>query len=90
MPQERKTLTGRDYSAAEVFELERERIFCRATGSMPAAPSEAPEPGDFFTVDVAGESVLVLRGRRTASCAPSTTSAATAAPGSATRRRPAT
>ena len=29
MPQERKTLTGRDYSAADVFELERERIFAR-------------------------------------------------------------
>ena len=29
MPQERKTLTGRDYSAAEVFDLERERIFAR-------------------------------------------------------------
>ena len=27
MPQERKTLTGRDYTSAEVFELERERIF---------------------------------------------------------------
>ena len=60
MPQERKTLTGRDYSAAEVFDLERERIFAR--NWFYAGRAEGlDEPGDFVAVDVAGESVIVLR-----------------------------
>jgi len=60
MPQERKTLTGRDYSAADVFDLERERIFAR--NWFYAGRAEGlDEPGDFVAVDVAGESVIVLR-----------------------------
>ena len=55
-----KTLTGRDYSAAEVFDLERERIFAR--NWFYAGRAEGlDEPGDFVAVDVAGESVIVLR-----------------------------
>jgi nitrite reductase/ring-hydroxylating ferredoxin subunit len=60
MPQERKTLTGRDYSAAEVFDLERERIFARSWFYAGRAEG-LDEPGDFVAVDVAGESVIVLR-----------------------------
>jgi glycine betaine catabolism A len=58
----RTTLPGRDYHAAEVFDLERERIFFREW-MYAARADEAPEPGDFVTVDVAGESVVVGRGK---------------------------
>jgi phenylpropionate dioxygenase-like ring-hydroxylating dioxygenase large terminal subunit len=57
---ERNTLPGRDYHAAEVFDLERERIFAR--NWFYAGRAEGLDaPGDFVTVDVAGESVIVLR-----------------------------
>jgi glycine betaine catabolism A len=55
-----KTLRGRDYHAADVFDAERERIFAR--NWYYAGRDEAlVEAGDFVTVDVAGESVIVLR-----------------------------
>ena len=55
------TLPGRDYHASAVFELERERIFFREWMYV-ARSSEAPEPGDFVTIDVGGESLLLVRG----------------------------
>jgi glycine betaine catabolism A len=58
----RPTLPGRDYHAQDVYELERERIFFRSW-MYAARADEAPEPGDFVTVDVAGESVLLVRGK---------------------------
>ena len=57
----RPTLPGRDYHAPAVFELERERIFFREWIYV-ARSDEAPEPGDFVTIDVAGESLLLVRG----------------------------
>jgi Rieske 2Fe-2S family protein len=57
-----KTLPGRDYHDPAVFELERERIFARNWFYAGRADTLA-EPGDFVTVDVAGESVIVLHGR---------------------------
>jgi Rieske 2Fe-2S family protein len=60
----RPTLPGRDYHAPEVFELEREKIFFREWYYAGRADG-APEAGDFFTVDVVGESVLVVRGKDT-------------------------
>ncbi len=57
-----KTLSGRDYHTVEVFELERERIFARNWFYAGRADTLA-EPGDFLTVDVAGESVLLVRGK---------------------------
>ena len=57
---EKSTLPGRDYHAAEVFDLERERIFAR--NWFYAGRAEGlDEPGDFVAVDVAGESVIVVR-----------------------------
>jgi phenylpropionate dioxygenase-like ring-hydroxylating dioxygenase large terminal subunit len=56
------TLPGRDYHAAEVFELEREQVFARSWFYAGRAET-LQEPGDFVTVDVAGESVIVLRGK---------------------------
>jgi Rieske 2Fe-2S family protein len=59
---ERKTLDGRDYHAPEVFDLERERIFAR--NWFYAGRAEGlDEPGDYLAVEVAGESVLVVRGK---------------------------
>ena len=58
----RASLPGRDYHAPDIFELERERIFFRQWIYV-ARADEAPEPGDFVTVDVAGESIVVVRGR---------------------------
>lgn len=58
---ERHTLPGRDYRDPEVFAVEQKQIFwrkwfCVGRGEL------APETGDWFTADVAGESVIVVRG----------------------------
>jgi Rieske 2Fe-2S family protein len=58
---ERHTLPGRDYRDPEVFALERQRIFLQSWFCAGRA-EQAPQPGDWFTVDVVGESVMVLRG----------------------------
>ena len=58
---ERHTLPGRDYRDQEVFEIERKRIFWRSWFCV-GREEQLPEPGDWITSDVAGESVLVLRG----------------------------
>jgi Rieske 2Fe-2S family protein len=59
-PREIQTLPGRDYHAAEVFDLERERVFARSW--FYAGRDEGlDEPGDFVNIDVAGESVIVVR-----------------------------
>ena len=58
----RHTLPGADYTSPDVFELERDRIFFREWLYAGRA-DEASEPGDFLTVDVVGESVLVVRGK---------------------------
>ena len=57
-----RTLPGRDYHAAEVFELERERVFAR-NWFYAGRVEVLQEPGDYVTVDVAGESVIVLRAK---------------------------
>jgi Rieske 2Fe-2S family protein len=62
MPTVRTTLPGRDYHAQDVFDLERERIFFREWFYVGRA-DEAPKPGDFVSIDVAGESLLVVRGK---------------------------
>jgi glycine betaine catabolism A len=54
-------LPGRDYHDPGVFELERERIFHRKWFCVGRA-EQAPEPGDFFVVEVIDESILVVRG----------------------------
>ena len=58
---ERRTLPGRDYHDQAVFDVEREQIFFRSW-ILAGRAEHAPNPGDFFTVDVTGESVLILRG----------------------------
>jgi glycine betaine catabolism A len=58
----RPTLPGRSYHAQEVFDLERDKVFFREWFYAGRA-DHAPEPGDFLTVDVVGESILVVRGK---------------------------
>ncbi|MEO8106325.1 MAG: aromatic ring-hydroxylating dioxygenase subunit alpha [Actinomycetes bacterium] len=58
---ERHTLPGRDYRDPEIYELERQRIFLQSWFCA-GREEQAAEPGDWFTVDVVGESVMVLRG----------------------------
>jgi len=57
-----RTLPSSAYLSGEAFERERERIF--ATEWFCAGREEAlPSAGDFLKVDVAGESVLIVRTR---------------------------
>jgi Rieske 2Fe-2S family protein len=55
----RTTLPGRDYFHPEVFELERERIFFRRWIYLGRAEG-LDQPGDYVSVDVAGESIVVV------------------------------
>ena len=57
-----QTLHRDFYLSEEVFRREREKIFCQEwiCGGREA---EITEPGDYLALDVAGESVLVLRTR---------------------------
>ncbi len=55
------TLTGPEYCSAEVFEAERQRLFQGGWFCIGRA-EEAPAAGSFVVADVAGESVLIVRG----------------------------
>jgi Rieske 2Fe-2S family protein len=54
------TLTGAEYASPEVFQRERERLF-HASWFCAARADTLREPRDFAVVDVAGESVILLR-----------------------------
>jgi hypothetical protein len=56
------TLLGREYCSEEVFALERRRIFHSGWFCVGRA-EEAPTPGSFLVADLAGESVLLVRGQ---------------------------
>lgn len=56
------TLAPHFYSSAEVFRLETQRIFHSQWFCVGRA-EQVPERGDCLHVEIAGESVLVLRGR---------------------------
>jgi Rieske 2Fe-2S family protein len=58
----RTTLPGSAYVSPEVFELERERIFFRRWYCL-GRTDELAHPGDYVAHDVAGESILVVRGK---------------------------
>jgi Rieske 2Fe-2S family protein len=55
-------LAARYYSSAEIFRLETERIFHRQWFCVGRA-DQIPAPGDYLQVAVAGENIVVLRGR---------------------------
>ena len=58
------TLPGRFYTSAEVFAREQERIFSRRWVCVGRA-SEIPRAGDYLCPRVAGESLIVVRGKDT-------------------------
>ena len=55
-----RTLPGRYYTAPEVFAEERERIF-RNNWICVGRDAALAEPGDYRLVEIAGESIIVLR-----------------------------
>ena len=55
-----RTLAGRYYTTAEILGQERERIF-RTRWICVGRAAELAEPGDFKVVEIAGESIIVLR-----------------------------
>ena len=56
------TLPGRDYVSAEVYEVERERVFA-AGWTCVGREEHVPNAGDFVTREVLGEPVFVIRDR---------------------------
>jgi Rieske 2Fe-2S family protein len=59
----RPTLPGADYTSASLFEVERERLF-HGTWFCAARVDTVAEARAFAVVDVAGESVIILRDGR--------------------------
>jgi glycine betaine catabolism A len=55
-----KSLPSSYYLAGEIFAQEKERIFCREWFCA-AREEQVAKPGDFVVLDIAGESVLVVR-----------------------------
>jgi glycine betaine catabolism A len=55
------TLPGTDYHAADVFALERERVFSRSWICVGRA-EQLPDAGDYLVTEVAAESPIVVRG----------------------------
>ena len=53
-------LAGRDYHAAEIYDLDRERIFHRQWFGV-CREQRVLDAGEFIVADVAGESVIVAR-----------------------------
>jgi phenylpropionate dioxygenase-like ring-hydroxylating dioxygenase large terminal subunit len=58
---DRRGLPARAYHGADIFALEAERLF-RRTWQIAGHVSDLPEPGDYVTLDIAGERALVVRG----------------------------
>ncbi|MEM9784197.1 MAG: Rieske 2Fe-2S domain-containing protein, partial [Pseudomonadota bacterium] len=57
-----RSLAARYYTDPGVWAVERERVFA-ATWQFAGHASRAAGPGDYFTVEIAGESLIVIRGR---------------------------
>ncbi len=56
------TLPSSWYRRADVFQIEKERIFCREWHCV-GRDDEVPRPGDHRVLDVLGESILLVRNR---------------------------
>lgn len=56
-----RALTPALYGDADIFRLEREAVFARAW-RLAGHETMAPAPGDFFTDEIAGASLIVVRG----------------------------
>jgi Rieske 2Fe-2S family protein len=62
-PRLEPTLPSRFYTNAAIFQQERERIFFREWFCA-GREEEIPKPGDYLQLDIAGESVLLVRTRQ--------------------------
>ena len=58
---DRRGLPAAAYHSEEIFALEQERLF-RRHWQIAGHLSDIPEPGDYITLDIAGERALVIRG----------------------------
>src|SRR6266550_3334992 len=56
----RPTLSGDDYTSAEIYDEERERIWFGDWVCI-GRTEELPEPGDYIVRDLAGESIFITR-----------------------------
>ena len=50
------------YTSTEFFNREVDRIF-RRVWNFAGRADEVPKPGDYFTLDMFGESIIIVRGR---------------------------
>jgi phenylpropionate dioxygenase-like ring-hydroxylating dioxygenase large terminal subunit len=57
-----RTLHRAYYITPEIYQQEKERIFCREWFCV-GREEEIPDPGDYLALDVAGESIIVVRTR---------------------------
>ena len=58
----RETAVHRDvYLSQEIFDLEMERLW-RTTWIYVGHDSQVPQPGDYYTTDIARQPVIMLRG----------------------------
>jgi Rieske 2Fe-2S family protein len=58
-----RTLPTPWYRSAEIFQIEKERIFCREWIAV-CRVEELPHPGDSRVLEVLGESILLVRNRQ--------------------------
>jgi len=57
-----RTLPTAWYRSPDIFQIEKERIFCREWFAA-CREEELPGPGDSKVLDVLGESILLVRNR---------------------------
>ncbi len=58
----RETLPGPAYHSEEIYQVDRERVFFRNWMCVGRA-ERLPRPGSWIRVEIAGESILVVRGK---------------------------
>ncbi len=61
-PPVRETLPGRAYHSEAAYEIDTERVF-RANWVYVARAERLPRPGSWLRAEIAGESILLVRGR---------------------------
>jgi len=57
-----KSLPSEYYYSAEVFKREKEKIFCQEWFCA-CREEQLPKPGDYLVLEIAGESILVIRAK---------------------------
>lgn len=59
---EARTFPAKWYTSDEIFALEQEQIF-RKSWQFAGTMAQLPQPGDFFTVEILGEPIIIVRDR---------------------------